>query len=796
MKKHILITIVMAIALTNVTAVHGAEPRIIKVGAFNFCPGIFKDTDGVIKGFYVDALADIEKKENIRFDYVYGSWSEGLERIKNGDVDMLTSVAFSADRAKFLEYGKAPLLTVWGELYVPLSSNIDDILAVKGKKIAVMKNDMNARHFIELVQKFGITCEFVEKSDFEEVFTAIAKGNVDAGVVNNTFGAAKQRGYGLRSSGVIFNPFDIFFVVSKGENGDLINLLDRYLNNWRHQPTSAFNTARQKWSHGNINAVTVIPQWLKILVAVIFIVTLGAFAFILLLKKQVHNKTLAISESLGKNQRLTERQNALLAAIPDIIMEVDTNKVYTWANAVGLEFFGDDVIGKQAAFYFEGSQDTYETIKPLLDKSAPAIYVERFQRRKDGEKRLLAWWCKSLRGENGEVSGFLSTARDITEKQRFLEMTQQSQKLESLGVLAGGIAHDFNNLMGGIFGYIDMASEATKEVKVTSYLLKAMNTIDRARALTGQLLTFAKGGAPIQKIDNLFPFVEETAKFALSGANVSCHLEVQQDLWACNFDKNQIGQVIDNLIINAQQAMPVGGTIELTARNIVLSEKEHPLLKNGNYVKISVKDTGVGIFNEHLTKIFDPFFTTKPKGHGLGLATCYSIIKRHEGCIDVESEPGKGSTFNVYLPASTEVASCVTMNTAKMHKGSGTFLIMDDEEVMRDTIRDMLESLGYTVISKENGKDAIDFFATENKANRIIAGMIFDLTVPGGMGGKATIEEIRKTNREIPVFVASGYADDPVMRNPIEHGFMASICKPFRKSELSEMLNKYIKPKK
>ena len=396
----------------------------------------------------------------------------------------------------------------------------------------------------------------------------------------------------------------------------------------------------------------------------------------------------------------------------------------------------------------------------------------------------------------GEFIGYIGHCLDITDRIRAEEILRTAQKLESLGLLAGGIAHDFNNLMGGIFGYIDMASEATKEAKVTSYLSKAMNTIERARALTGQLLTFAKGGAPIQKIDNLFPFVEETAKFALSGANVSCQFDVQDDLWACNFDKNQFGQVIDNLIINAQQAMPVGGTIELTARNIALAEKEHPLLLNGNYVKICVKDTGVGIPKEHISKIFDPFFTTKAKGHGLGLATCYSIINRHGGCIDVESDPGKGSTFKVYLPASTESATSVNENAAKMHRGNGTFLIMDDEEVMRDTIKDMLESLGYSVVSKENGKDAIDFFASEIKANRKITAMIFDLTVPGGMGGKAAIEEIRKTNTDIPGFVASGYADDPVMKNPTEYGFMASICKPFRKSELSEMLNKYMQTKK
>ena len=394
--------------------------------------------------------------------------------------------------------------------------------------------------------------------------------------------------------------------------------------------------------------------------------------------------------------------------------------------------------------------------------------------------------------QNGKT-GIGGLIRDITERKRTEEELQKAQKLESLGLLAGGIAHDFNNIIGGIFGYIEMASEETKEAKVSSYLSKAMNTIDRARALTQQLLTFAKGGAPIQQIGPLFPFVEETARFALCGANVSCHFDIHPDLWACNFDKNQIGQVIDNLIINAQQAMPLGGTIELTAQNITFSDKKHPKLEKGNYVKISITDTGIGISKELLAKIFDPFFTTKPKGHGLGLATCYSIINRHGGCIDVESEQGKGSTFKVYIPAATGTASSGKKATEKTHKGSGTFLVMDDDKMVCEVAGAMLEMFGYTVVCKENGKDAIDFFVSETKANRKIAGMIFDLTVPGVMGGKKAIQEIRKIDREIPAFVASGYSDDPVMKQPSEYGFTASICKPFMISELSEMLNSYMK---
>jgi nitrogen-specific signal transduction histidine kinase/CheY-like chemotaxis protein len=413
----------------------------------------------------------------------------------------------------------------------------------------------------------------------------------------------------------------------------------------------------------------------------------------------------------------------------------------------------------------------------------------------DKTVRTIKAQAQTLRDAKGNPLRLTGVNYDITESKRTEEALSIVHKLESLGILAGGIAHDFNNLMGGIFGYIDMACEESKDDQVTRYLSKAMNTIDRARGLTSQLLTFAKGGAPIQKTGPLFPFVQETAQFALSGSNISCQFSVPQDLWVCNFDKNQIGQVIDNLIINAQQAMPAGGAIEVMARNVALSDKEHPALAPGNYIKISVKDYGIGIPKELLSKIFDPFFTTKTKGHGLGLATCYSIVNRHGGCIDVASELGKGTTFHVYVPASPDAGAPLAAALETGHKGTGTFLVMDDEVVMRETIRDMLASLGYTVVCTESGREAVDFFMAETTVKRMLSGMIFDLTVPGGMGGKAAVAEIRKVNGEIPVFVASGYAEDPIMKSPTEYGFTASICKPFTKAELSVLLTKSVKAK-
>ncbi len=408
-------------------------------------------------------------------------------------------------------------------------------------------------------------------------------------------------------------------------------------------------------------------------------------------------------------------------------------------------------------------------------------------------------YADSIKDSNGDIAGLIGIITDISERKqaederlKYEKQILHNQKLESLGILAGGIAHDFNNLMGGIFGYLDLASGCSRDQIVRDHLEKALSTINRARGLTGQLLTFAKGGAPIQKVTQLKSFIHDTIQFALSGSNVLCRFDIYPDLWPCSIDQNQIGQVIENIVINAAQAMPMGGTIDLTARNIEISGRENISLPKGNYVRISIRDYGTGIPADILSRIFDPFFTTKTSGHGLGLATCHSIIVRHGGLIDVESETGKGSTFHITLPASSEIQPDESETVDTANRGKGRILIMDDEEIMRDTISQMLLVLGYSTVCKNDGREAIDCFVKEKNAGNQMAAMIFDLTVPGGLGGKDAIKEIRKVDSEIPVFVVSGYAEDPIMKNPADYGFTSSLSKPFTQIELSRMLAGYL----
>lgn len=398
---------------------------------------------------------------------------------------------------------------------------------------------------------------------------------------------------------------------------------------------------------------------------------------------------------------------------------------------------------------------------------------------------------ESIRLEDSGGGPLIRTVvSDITELKKAEDALRNAQRLESLNVLAGGIAHDFNNLLNGIYGYIFLAKEESKEGPASGFLEKALKTLNRARGLTNQLITFAKGGDPIRKTVVLFPFIKDTALFSLSGSNVSCRFDIPYNLWLCDFDEGQISQVISNIVINAKEALPVGGSIEISARNAVIGEDAHAALPQGNYVKISIKDSGVGISEKTLSHVFDPFFSTKEKGSGLGLALSYSIVKRHGGFIDVESEPGKGSIFHIYLPASKNVTYVEASKSAAPHRGTGRILLMDDEDFMRESLGHILESMGYSVVSAKDGHEALNILTEDEKSGRSFVAIILDLTVKGGMGGREAIDDIRKLNPGIPVFVASGYSEDTVMSRPNDYGFTDSICKPFTKEELADLLNR------
>jgi len=394
--------------------------------------------------------------------------------------------------------------------------------------------------------------------------------------------------------------------------------------------------------------------------------------------------------------------------------------------------------------------------------------------------------------EAGTVSLVVVHIRDITERKKLEDEMLKSQKLESLGVLAGGIAHDFNNLLTGVLCNVSLAKLlAGENAGIAERLDSAEKAILRAGDLTRQLLTFSRGGTPVKKTVTIEQIVMDSVSFALCGSNVRCEFSIPPDIRAVTADPGQMSQVINNLIINADQAMPDGGVIMVRAENVDIGTEALTTLAAGSYVKLSVQDRGCGIPDAILDRIFDPYFTTKPKGSGLGLATVYSIIRKHGGLVTVDSAPGKGSTFVVYLPATDKTPAAPDAVSRPVRKGSGRILVMDDEEIIREVAREILTQLGYDAETCGNGQEALRLYRQALETEPFDAALM-DLTIPGGMGGKETMRKLLELDPKVRGIVTSGYSNDPILAHYGEYGFRGVILKPYDIDELGCVLHEVL----
>jgi two-component system cell cycle sensor histidine kinase/response regulator CckA len=411
----------------------------------------------------------------------------------------------------------------------------------------------------------------------------------------------------------------------------------------------------------------------------------------------------------------------------------------------------------------------------------------------DGQPKVL-----EMRVEQSDWNGkpaFVALFRNITERKRAEQELLKAQKLESLELIAGGIAHDFNNLLTGTLTNISRAKmRATRGTDLYEALRIAEQSAASAKHLTQQLLTFTEHEAePAKTLTALSELLEQTTALSLSGSNVKVELSIPPDLWSAEVDARQISQVIQNLLINAQQAMPNGGRVHVSAENwVAQGDLDENSFQGGQrrYVKIAIKDEGPGIPQDNLSRIFDPHFTTKPKGSGLGLATALSIVKKHGGQIEVESMPNAGTTFFVYVPASEKDAEISVEESAVMPAfRTGRILLMDDEDVIREATGDLLRLLGYEVECARDGSEAIELYSRALESGEPFCAVIIDLTVAGGMGGKEAMERLLEIDPEVKAIVSSGYVTDPIMADHKRYGFAGIVAKPYNARDLSRVLN-------
>ena len=437
------------------------------------------------------------------------------------------------------------------------------------------------------------------------------------------------------------------------------------------------------------------------------------------------------------------------------------------------------------------------------DTPGPTLLLELEHRCKDGSTVWAEVRARLLLDEKGYPLGFAGVTQDVTERRKIAHEKHQleaqllrAQKMDAIGTLAGGIAHDFNNFLTSILGNITLTQHIAKLPSLgETYLTQAEQATMRAKGLTQQLLTFAKGGDPIKHLISFKDLIIESSGFALSGSSVICERHLEANLWPCEVDPGQVSQVIHNIVINAIQAMPNGGKLVIEADNIIIDNFHAPSslpLLPGPYTKISLSDEGIGIEKTQLDKIFEPYFSTKPDGQGLGLASSYAVMKKHGGHICVESRVHVGTTFSLYFPACASGDQPLKLATLPLRHGRGKILLMDDEESIRLIAKEMLTHCGYQCVIAKDGYETIALYQKALDQSAPFSAVILDLTIPGSLGGKDTLLCLQEINPNILAFVSSGYSNDPIMANYQTYGFQGVITKPYSLIALSTILYQHL----
>jgi len=901
--------------LTLILPEHSFSKQL-KVGVYSSKPLVFEDEQGNVQGLTIDVLRAIAAAEGWELDFIPGSWTECLQRLERGEIDLQVSIAYSSVRSQLFSFPDETLITNWGRLYRNPFTEADSLLDLDGKTIALLENDIHAKVFSELMEKFSKQVSSVYLQSYDEVLKQVEDGSVDLGVVNRMYAMQNAHHFNVKATPMIFNPIEVRYAVPKGKNPDILTAIDHHLILLREDKNSVYYRSLEKW-FGQEGQPSKIPRWVKVTVLIGGTLLIIIFLVSLVLRKQISIKTKDLQiifdsspaaiflhdlngNILDLNQTMlemfkVEKKRALSLSIADfsspdnpldILLEfwrkafaghpqqfewiarrpgdnstfpvqIDLKKIIydgreiIYATvlditttkeaeerlaseqerlAVTLRSIGDGVIAtdvmgnivflNKVAESLTGWKNSEAQGKPsseifnIINEKTGEKCISPVQRvlelgrivglanhtaliARDGTLRSIADSGAPIRDRASKIVGVVLVFRDVTNEQKMEEELLKIKKLESIGVLAGGIAHDFNNILAAILGNIELtAFRIDKEDTKTMALLNdAKKATRRATKLTQQLLTFAKGGDPVREETALPQLITESTDFVLHDSKISCKYSFPDDLWKVDVDSGQIGQVIQNIALNAKHAMPEGGTLSIRCDNISNAAMESLLSVDvGNYVRITLQDTGIGIPRNIIDKIFDPYFSTKQEGSGLGLAICHSIINKHDGHITVDSTTGRGTCFSIYLPA------ILHGNLARTNTGiiepltkACRVMIMDDEKMLLDVAQAQLSVLGHEAIPVMDGVQAINRYQELQDAASPVDLVIMDLTIPGGMGGQEAARKLLQIDPKAKIIVSSGYSNDPVMAEYKKYGFVAAIAKPFDLKGLSDTIASVLK---
>ncbi len=796
MRKHsVLLISLFFLQLIASSPARSSDP--VRVGVYQNTPLTFEE-NGKTKGYFIDILEHIANKKGWEIKYVHSSLPECLSNLENGNIDLLGAIAYSVTRGRVFDYTYESVITNWGQMYLSKKSDIESIIDLKGKKVAVLQNDIFFNNLRKLVDQFGIKCRFIEAFEYEDVLELVEIGRCEAGLVSQIYGIQRERDYDIVKSSILINPQKQYWAAPKGKNQELLYTLDSYLRELKNNQQSIYHGALAKWF--GIGVKSKFGIWFKWIMGGFVVLFVLFLTTSLILSTQVKSKT---KELLNKNEELRESEQRFrnvydTAPLAFVVWDINT-RVTDWnkkAEAL-FEWTRDEVVGNNFFDFLipEKDRPLVKDVVNILLKGELQSHSINDNLTKDGKIITCEWNNSLLHDNDGNIIGAISLGLDITERKQIEEekdklqtQLQQAQRMEAIGTLAGGVAHDLNNILSGIVSYPELLlMDLPEDSPLRKPILTMQDSGKRAAAIVQDLLTLARRGVVIKEVVNLNDIINEYLKspehekLKLYYSEVEIETNIESDLLNISGSSVHLSKTIMNLVSNAAEAIPDGGKIFISAENRYIDRpiSGYDSIKEGDYITLVISDTGIGILPQDMERIFEPFHTKKIMGRsgtGLGMTVVWGTVKDHKGYIDVQSTEGKGSTFTLYFPATKrEIAKDKALLLTEEYMGKGeVVLVIDDVKGQREIAFAMLAILGYSAHTVSSGEEAVEYLK-DHSVDLIVLDMIMD----PGIDGLDTYKQILELHPRQKAIIASGFSETDRVKETQRLGAGSYVKKPY-----------------
>ncbi|HNZ02855.1 MAG TPA: transporter substrate-binding domain-containing protein [Myxococcota bacterium] len=787
-------------------------PRIVKVGVYQNEPKLYFDRQGVAKGILIDFLQDVADDHGWQVQYVRCSWQECLASLDDGRIDLLPDVAWSAERERLYDFHSTPVLESWSQVYSRSGKNLTGLRDLSGQRVAILDGSIQLDSLARFFDGLDIDVTFVRTHSIAEAFDAVSRGRADVAVANYFFGDHFYRQYDLNKSAIVFQPSWIYFATGKGRNADLLETIETEVFSQRADSGSRYYQILREWTSAVVIPASV-PEWVYWAIGIASCLLVLSAGFLLALRAKVRSRTATLK---AKNDELVRTQQELVKNAELLRVTQEMALVGGWEWDVGSRrmTFTDETFRLHGLNKADYPVLDSEIIKVSLRMYAPE-YREALERAfeacvadgtpwlldavfisADGRQMYVRTAGNAVRDDDGRIVRVLGTLMDITRikteqdaRIRAEEDLRLSRRMGTIGHLTGGIAHDFNNLLSAILGYTGLMQ---RRGELKGQMLDDVKQIqaagERAANLTHQLLAFGSRRTTqprVVSINSIVTGLEKLLHRVLT-ENITISTELDGEAGNILVDPGQMEQVLINLAVNARDAMPSGGT--MTVRTSGRGFEQETLVQGvrigaGRWTTVAVSDTGTGMDARTMARLFEPFFTTKEvgRGTGLGLATVFAVVREAGGQIVVESEPGRGSVFTVFIPTRELEAVSSEPECGELVTGTGTVLVVEDDDGVRTVAERILAAAGYRVMTAVDGAEALNMCQRHSDEIDLI---LTDVVMPR-MDGGSLADSVAMRYPDIRILFMSGHADlskASGRRLDPEQNFIA---KPFLATELS-----------